>query len=66
MHVPDVTVTQYYTVAEAADILRLKPKSVWQLCREHKIPATKPAGTWLIPVVEFDAWVAAGKNKATA
>jgi excisionase family DNA binding protein len=64
--VPDVTVTKYYTVAEAAEILRYKPKAVWQLCREHKIPATKPAGTWLIPVEEFHAWIKAGANKATA
>ena len=59
-------VARYYTVAEAADILRCSPKAVWNLCREHKIPATKPAGQWLIPVVEFDAWVASGANKATA
>lgn len=56
----------YYTVAEAADILRRTPKSVRDLCIEHKIPATKPAGTWLIPVTEFHAWIAAGANEALA
>jgi excisionase family DNA binding protein len=64
--VPDLTSTRYYTVAEVAAILRLKPKSVWELCRAHKIPATKPAGTWLIPVEDFDAWVKAGANRASA
>lgn len=60
----DTPATRYYTVAEAADILRKTPKYVWALCKEGKIPATKPAGTWLIPVGEFDAWVKAGANKA--
>lgn len=63
---PDETAIQYHTVAEAAKILRCSPKTVWTLCREHTIPATKPAGTWLIPVKEFDAWVAAGRNEASA
>jgi excisionase family DNA binding protein len=61
-----VTDPTYYTVAEAADILRRTPKSVRDLCIEHKIPATKPAGTWLIPVAEFHAWIEAGRNKALA
>lgn len=56
----------FYTVAEAADILRCQPKTVWMLCKEHKIPATKPAGQWLIPALEFDAWVAAGANQAAS
>lgn len=56
----------YYTVAEAADILRRTPKSVRDLCVEHKIPATKTAGLWLIPVVELHAWIAAGANEALA
>lgn len=63
---PDSTATRYYTVAEAADILRCTPKAVWILCREHKIPASMPAGKWLIPVKEFDEWVAASGNQATA
>ena len=56
----------YYTVAEAADILRRTPKSVRDLCIQHKIPATKPAGTWLIPAKEFHAWITAGANEALA
>ena len=63
---PDATATRYYTVADVAAIMRCTPKTVWTLCREHKIPATKPAGTWLIPVDEFDAWVKAGANQASA
>lgn len=55
---------RYYTVAEAARILRRTPASVRHLCVEHIIPATKPAGTWLIPVEEFNAWLRAGANEA--
>lgn len=54
---------RFHTVAEAADILRLTPKHVWAMCKNGTIPATKPAGTWLIPVDEFDAWIAAGANQ---
>jgi excisionase family DNA binding protein len=59
---------RFYTVAEAADILRRTPRSVRDLCVEHKIPATRPEGSsmWLIPVDEFHAWIAAGRNKALA
>lgn len=56
----------YYTVAEAADILRRTPARVRALCVEHKIPATKPAGMWLIPVKEFHDWIQAGSNEALA
>lgn len=63
---PDVPATRYYTVAQAAAILGRSPYTVWSLCRDHKIPATKPAGTWLIPVEDFDAWVKAGANRASA
>ena len=65
---PDTTATRYYTIAEAADILRKTPKYVWALCKNGTIPATKPTGTgtWLIPVAEFDAWLKAGTNQATA
>ena len=62
----DTPPTRYYTVAEAAAILRCTPKVVWDLCRKHTIPATMPAGKWLIPVEEFDAWVAASGNQASA
>jgi excisionase family DNA binding protein len=58
---------QFYTVAEVAKILGdCSPKTVWHLCRQHKIPATMPAGRWLIPVKEFDAWLKAGANNALA
>lgn len=56
----------FYTIVEAADILRLTYRSVWQLCKDGKIPATKPAGTWLIPIDAFDEWVAAGSNSAVS
>lgn len=55
---------RYFTVAEAALILRRTPASVRQLCIDNQIPATKPAGTWLIPIDEFNAWIHSGANKA--
>ena len=61
-----MTSQTYYTVAEAADIIRRTPASVRDLCIEGKIPATKPAGTWLIPIEPFHAWVQAGANSAMA
>ena len=55
---------RYYTAAEVARIIRRTPSSVRQLCMDGKIPATKPAGTWLIPVDRFDAWLSSGANEA--
>lgn len=60
----DTPTGRYYTVAEVAPIIRRSVQSVRLLCVEGKIPATKPAGTWLIPVAEFDSWVQSGANEA--
>jgi excisionase family DNA binding protein len=54
----------YYTAAEVAAIIRRTPSSVRQLCIEGKIPATKPAGTWLIPIDQFATWLRSGANEA--
>lgn len=62
----DTPTGRYYTVAEVAPIIRRSVQSVRLLCVEGKIPATKPAGTWLIPVVEFEAWLHSGANDALA
>lgn len=57
---------RYFTAAEVAPIIRRTPSSVRLLCIQGKIPATKPAGTWLIPVDEFEAWLKSGANEALA
>lgn len=57
---------KYLTTAEVADVLRL---SVWQvvnLCREGKLPATKPSGQWLISEIDLDAFLASGSNQPAA
>lgn len=54
----------YYTAAEVAAIIRRTPSSVRQLCIDGKIPATKPAGTWLIPADQFADWINSGANEA--
>lgn len=58
--------TRYLTAAEVAPILRLKPIRVVRLCREGKLPATKPAGTWLISEADLQAHIAASSNQKAA
>lgn len=52
----------YLTAAEAADILRMTPIGVIRLCREGKLPATKPAGKWLISRDDLQAHLEAAHN----
>lgn len=64
MTVDAVHSDRYYTAAEVAAILRVTASYVRQLCIDGKIPATKPAGTWLIPIDQFAAWLQSGANEA--
>lgn len=64
MSTNDTPTDGYYTVAEVAHIIRRTPSSVRDLCVTNKIPATKPAGTWLIPAEAFREWLKAGENAA--
>ncbi|HET6916645.1 MAG TPA: helix-turn-helix domain-containing protein [Acidimicrobiales bacterium] len=52
---------KYLTAAEVADVLRLTPITVVRLCREGKLPATKPAGTWLIAEPDLLAHIEASR-----
>jgi excisionase family DNA binding protein len=67
---PDPTVQtatdRLLTAAEVADRLRVEPITVVRLCREHKIPATKPAGTWLISEADLKAHIEASRNQWSA
>lgn len=56
----------YLTVAEVAEVLRLDPESVGEMCRDGRLPATKPAGRWLIDSTDFAAFIAAGSNRKAA
>lgn len=53
----------YLTAAEAATLLRTEPITVVRLCREGKIPATKPAGKWLISRDDLTAHLNATHNR---
>lgn len=58
---------KYLTTAEAAEILRLTPWQVVNLCRAKKLAASKPSGQWLIATADLEAFIAAGSNqKASA
>lgn len=52
------------TAAEVAERLRVTPATVVRLCAAKKIPATKPAGTWLIDEAALEAHIAASSNQA--
>jgi excisionase family DNA binding protein len=52
----------FLTAPEVAKVLRI---DVWQavkLCREGKLPATKPGLKWLITPADLQAYIDAGRN----
>jgi len=58
--------THYYTVAEAAVILRKKEWSVRQHIKSGRLPATKPLGTWLIAETDLRGLLASESNQEPA
>lgn len=52
--------TRFYTIAEAADILRLKEWAIRNHIKNGKLPATKPFGTWLIADHDLRRLIEAG------
>lgn len=56
----------YLTADEVAQRLRTTPINVIRLCRDGKIPATKPFGRWLISETDLDAHIAANRNEHKA
>lgn len=56
--------TKYLTPAEVADILRLKPYHVVNLCRSGELRATKPFGQWRIAEADLAAAIEKGYEKA--
>lgn len=56
----------YLTAAEVAKRLRTEPITVVRLCREGKLPATKPAGRWLINEGDLNAHIEASRNGSAA
>ena len=55
-------VSRFLTAGEVADILRVKPQQVLEMCREGRLRATKPGKTWLITAEDVEAYIAAGYN----
>ena len=53
---------KFLTADEVAEQLRTTPITVVRLCRDGKLPATKPAGKWLIKQTDLDAHIAARRN----
>jgi excisionase family DNA binding protein len=47
-------VTDLLTLAEAADRLRLSLNTVYKLCRNREIPATKLGRQWRIRAADLD------------
>lgn len=47
----------YYTVAEAAQILRLKPRTVSDYCRDGRISATKAGRAWRITPQDLQRYI---------
>lgn len=54
---------RYLTCDEVADRLRTTPITVVRLCRDGKLPATKPAGKWLISEDDLAAHLDAKRNQ---
>lgn len=48
---------QYLTAAEVADVLRVKPQAVVNLCQVGALPAIKPLKSWLIRPADLDAYL---------
>lgn len=61
-----MTRPKFLTSAEVAERLRMTPMYVIRLCRDGKLPATKPAGTWLISEDDLDAHIHARSNRKAA
>lgn len=60
------TPTTYLTATEVAEVLRITPYAVSELCRSKALAASKPGKSWLITQADLDAYVAAGRNQAEA
>lgn len=52
----------FLTAPEAADILRVSPWQVVNLCRTGELKATKPGKKWLIRPDDLNAYIAGGSN----
>lgn len=54
--------TDYLTVKEVADLLRLKERKVYDLVKEGRIPCLKVTGKWLFPKGQVEHWLSGGRR----
>lgn len=58
------TVPDWLTVNEAAEYLRCRPKRVYDLCCQRRIPFAKDGSRTLIRRAGLDAYLAASEERA--
>lgn len=46
------------TLREAASLLRLSPRTLYDLARSRRVPAAQAGGKWLFPRAQLQAWLA--------
>lgn len=54
----------YYTAAEVAEVLRVKPLAVYDLIKSGRLKATKPQLKYLIRADDLEAFLAAAEEVA--
>ena len=53
--------SNYMTVAQVCELLQLAERTVYDLCRQGKLPgAAKVGGSWRIKKTVLDEWLTAG------
>jgi len=53
--------TQWLTMKEAAEYLKMGRSTIYKLLREGNLPAHKVGREWRFDAAELDEWVKAGK-----
>jgi len=53
--------TQWLTMKEAAEYLKMGRSTIYKLLREGNLPAHKVEREWRFDAAELDEWVKAGK-----
>ena len=56
----------YLTVAELAELLRIKERKVYDLASSGEVPCIKVTGKLLFPAEEVRAWIAGGRSGSKA
>ena len=56
---------QFLTVAEVAELLKVKPRTIYEMVAQKRIPYRKPLGSNILrfDLDEIIAWTKAGNNK---